>query len=452
MAAEAEIDCRHDYVLPEDMPMGPSSIPSACRRRYKNSTVPLHEPPPFPVQSPAPDADKTHLMRSLRALVWAFYERLSLTPLWIFARVVNPRPTAFSWPAVRTLLVIKLDEIGDFVLATPFLRELRRNAQQATVVLVVKPAVRNLAETCPYVSQLLVYDWQIASRHAFLSIWVRQWRVFRFAWTHLRRSHFEVALIPRLDADTYDATPMAIYAGAKAVVAYSESSTRPKGLVNRGFDQLVTHVVLPTETKRHEADAGLALIERFGGMVHSASLELWLTIDDLAFARANLRAGRAYVAFATGAAKPERCWPVERFMQLGAWLQAHHGFTPVLFGTHSDPCVRDMISFLGRTTLRQAAALMSDCTLFVGNDSGLKHIAAAVKTPVVEISAYRTGGDLAHPNSPARFHAWKIPQRVVQPPAGAGECAIEEVSVASVQAAIDELLRELGDRSAPNRS
>lgn len=331
----------------------------------------------------------------------------------------------------------------------PHFCELRRNAPQANIVLVVKPRVYNLAEACPYVNRVLVFDWRGENGIPLLSLWLRQWRAFRFASRRLRRSHFAVALIPRWDADTYDATSLAVFSGAEAVVAYSEACTDRKRLVNRGFDRLVTHVILPSGVIRHEVEAGLAMLEQCGGTSDSDKLEIWLAADDRAFARANLREGLAYVAVAVGAATPDRRWPAERFAQLAAWLQTRHGLTPILIGSSSDAAWPGVASFLGRTTLRQAAALIGRCVLFVGNDSGPKHIAAAMKTPVVEINPLRAGSNPSQPNSTGRFGAWQVPHRVVQPRSGSGECAIEEVPLAAVQSAIDELLKELGHRSGP---
>ena len=58
---------------------------------------------------------------------------------------------------VDSILVIRLDEIGDMVMMSPLLRELRRNYPSAHITLVVKPAVYNLVELCPYVDETLTF-------------------------------------------------------------------------------------------------------------------------------------------------------------------------------------------------------------------------------------------------------------------------------------------------------
>ena len=74
-----------------------------------------------------------------------------------------------------------------------------------------------------------------------------------------------------------------------------------------------------------------------------------------------------------------------------------------------------IINTVGQTTLRQTAALLKHCSLFIGNDSGPMHIAAAMKTSVIEISCHPRSGDTCHPNSPTRFSPWGTESIVLQP-------------------------------------
>jgi ADP-heptose:LPS heptosyltransferase len=124
-------------------------------------------------------------------------------------------------------------------------------------------------------------------------------------------------------------------------------------------------------------------------------------------------------------------------------LRDRYGIVSVALGSTQDRVIEGTVDLVGKTTLRQAAAVLEHCTLFIGNDSGLKHLAAAAGIPVVEISGFRKGGDPNHPNSPSRFHAWGVPHRVAQPLPGPGMFAIEEVTVDTVQRMCAALLAEV---------
>ena len=97
------------------------------------------------------------------------------------------------------------------------------------------------------------------------------------------------------------------------------------------------------------------------------------------------------------------------------------------------------IDLRGRTTLREVAATMARCRLFVGNDTGLKHLAAAVGLPVVEISGFSRQGDPNHGHSPARFGPWHTPYRILQPALPAGRLATDLIPLSAVQTAVDAL-------------
>ena len=60
--------------------------------------------------------------------------------------------------SVENILIVRLDEFGDIILVSGFLREVRANFPRAHITLVVKPAARPLVELCPYVNEVLTSD------------------------------------------------------------------------------------------------------------------------------------------------------------------------------------------------------------------------------------------------------------------------------------------------------
>lgn len=90
------------------------------------------------------------------------------------------------------------------------------------------------------------------------------------------------------------------------------------------------------------------------------------------------------VAIDTWATTPGRRWPGERFVELTEKLQAK-GWRVVEVGRHGGPRIPAWKTFHNALTVRQTAAVIRRCALYVGNDSGLFHLAAAVGTPQVGI-------------------------------------------------------------------
>lgn len=101
------------------------------------------------------------------------------------------------------------------------------------------------------------------------------------------------------------------------------------------------------------------------------------------------------VAVGPGSKWPSKVWPEERYLELGARLIERWGVFPIIFGGPED---RELGARLiagwgkganaaGELNVRQAAAAMARCVLYVGNDTGTMHLAAAAGAPCVAIFA-----------------------------------------------------------------
>ncbi|MCX5909036.1 MAG: glycosyltransferase family 9 protein, partial [Deltaproteobacteria bacterium] len=269
--------------------------------------------------------------------------------------------------------------------------------------------------------------------------------------------------------DVCRASFLAYFSGAPWRVGYSEQVNLSKQSANPGWDCLYTHLLHETSVK-HEVEVNLDIIRFLGGKVQKDRLEMWFNPEDETFADQLLAShrypsGAPLIAFGLGAGDSKRIWPLSKFIQLGAWLNKAYGAYILALGGKSDESLGwqlykylpDAVANLsGRTTLRQAGALLKRCTLFVGNDSGPMHLAAAAGVPVVEISCHPIHGLTNHPNSPQRFGPWGVPHTVLQPRTSPKSCAqacvaekphcILNVPVGAVQDAIRMHLAPQGTR------
>lgn len=311
----------------------------------------------------------------------------------------------------QRLLVIRDDEIGDLVLLTPFLRELRRNVPKAWITLVVKTGTRNLVELCPYVDEILAYD----NRAVGPAGSAKQFRyAFGFAGKHLWKRRFDTAIVLRWDSDQSYATFLAYFSGAAQRIGYTELVSSTKRAANRGCDLLLTQKV--STSSHHESQRNLDILRAAGGSVQNAALEVWLSRADRNYADTVLlknSVGEGKIAaFGVGASADRKIWPVENFIRLGRFLLEDGYSHLVVVGDKNDQrlgqCLQSelgprVINVAGETTLRQAAAILERCSLFIGNDSGPMHLAAAVNVPVIEITGYSQQGASTNQYSPARF-------------------------------------------------
>ena len=371
-------------------------------------------------------------------LFWPASPQVSLFFGEPFFRLLGMRQKEqkFELSQVKKVLVVRLDEIGDVVMTTPFLRELRRNIPDAWITLVVKPQVYNLVALCPHVNEVLVYDWRVSR---YLGPLQRHWRALRLAKRYLWSSHFQLAIVPRWDVDNYHGTFIVYLSGAPWRVGYSENVNAQKARLNRGFDRLLTNVLQTGRNPKHEVERSLDIIHFLGGQVDDKHLEVWPGKEDEIYATQVLgdqggEPGDLLIALAPGAGSAKRMWPIVRFAELGAWLRNVYRARLLVVGGPGEEQLGEelkrmlggcVVNVVGRTTLRQTAALLKSCQLFVGNDAGPMHIAAAVGIATIGLSCHPESGSPWSVNSPLRFRPWGKGHIVIQPKEPASPCTDE---------------------------
>ena len=303
------------------------------------------------------------------------------------------------------------------------LRELRQLYQVARITLVVTADTHSLVEHCPYVDEVLT---AAPSAGKFTSVLGELWSTITFCRRQLSSRTWEMAVVPRWDADRYCATLMCCYTRAPRRIAFSERCSPLKRQVNRGFDMLYTEV-LPPGRARHEVERNLDIIRHLGGRVERSDIELWLTPADREDAERRrtdfgLSSSDQVIAFGVGASHGRKRWPPRFFGELISLLSGLH-FTPaIICGPAELPIAREIQDWTGaklllldRPSLRQTAAFLSRCELFVGNDSGPIHIAAACGVPVVGIWCHSVEGDSRDEHSPDRFGPFTDQRTIVRP-------------------------------------
>jgi ADP-heptose:LPS heptosyltransferase len=166
---------------------------------------------------------------------------------------------------------------------------------------------------------------------------------------------------------------------------------------------------------------------------HMASAMFWLGVPVQEIPRAKLVAGAApndfgaYAVLHPFALFPEKVWPAERFLEVARHLRRDRGLEPVFLGGPAD----DLSAFREFRAMRNAPladvkSLLAGASLFLGNDSGPAHVAAAFGVPVVVLFG---------PSDPVTWAPWRTDARVLTSPGD-----ISRIQISDVVAATDALL------------
>jgi ADP-heptose:LPS heptosyltransferase len=267
---------------------------------------------------------------------------------------------------VRKILLVTLSNIGDAVMTTPVMEALHARYPQALLDIVTDPRSDELFIHCPYRGTLIRRDKQLG------------WRGTLSLLRRLRSARYDLVVDLRTDG-----------------LAWLLRSRRR--LTRWGRERAAAHAV-----ERH-----LGVIARREQITDIPPLRLWLSGAEQAFAQQTLAGlpGPRRLALGPGARWAPKRWPAPHFRELVARLREAFDAL-VLFGDHRDAeCCRAIaadpglpcLNLAGGTTLLQSAALLAHMQLFVGNDSGLGHLAAAAGIPTLTLFG---------PGDPARYRPW----------------------------------------------
>jgi heptosyltransferase-2 len=287
--------------------------------------------------------------------------------------------------APRRILVRATNWVGDAVMSLPALEELARLCPQADVAVLAKPVVAPVYAAAPSRPGLVICHPAVHGGLAGRLALAGSLRPRGFDWAVLFQNAFGAALVAWL-------------ARVPVRLGYAADARRP----------LLTHPVArrPAVRRVHETSYYLHLLHAAGlagSPPPAGGVRPRLDLPARESAQAGeLLAGRGLegarlLGLAPGAAYgPAKCWPAERFASAAAELVDRHGLEAVLLlgGPDEAPACaaveaglagRPVHNLAGETSLGQALALLDRVGLFITNDSGLMHAAAALGTPTVAV-------------------------------------------------------------------
>lgn len=347
-------------------------------------------------------------------------------------------PARWDWESVRSVLVVRLRSIGDAVLATPSLYALKRFLPRARIDILLEDWVAPVLEGSPYVDNIVTLKRGNSSSRARVA-------------QQLRRTRYDVAY--NLHGGT-TATLLMRASGAKHRVGYS--AYRYSWLHNH---LAPSSSLLWGRDKTHSVEQQLALVGWTGVPVTDRP-PTQLEVTEQAAATIAARLGAAgldetkpLAIIHPAAAFATKQWATEKFARVAEDLSAR-GLSIVVITAPTETLIAEelkrdsavpVIAFTD-LSLPEVTALAARARLFVGNDSGMAHIAAAVGLPAIVIFG---SSNTAHWSPWAKAPAEVVLEEMECQPCHGYFCAkfaqpecILRVPIERVTAAIERVLRE----------
>lgn len=315
---------------------------------------------------------------------------------------------SWDWMDAKSILCIRLDNMGDVLMTTPALRALKQTGQGRRLTLLASGSGALVAPFISEVDATIVYD----------AAWVKNSATGRRQDTSMIRTLENLAFDAAVIFTVYSqsALPAALMchlAGIPAVLAYSRENPY----------RLLSHRLRETEPEsgvRHEVQRHLDLVASVGAACADTRLSFsTLRSDrDAMVSLLGTQSGRdislrSAIVVHCGATAPSRRYDPELFAQALSLLEVDDA---VLIFTGSD-AERElvqkvmgacrpglsMVNLAGRLSLGEFACLIEEAALLISNNTGPVHIAAALQTPVLDLYA------LTNP----QHTPWQVPSRVL---------------------------------------
>ena len=280
------------------------------------------------------------------------------------------------------ILLFKLGAIGDTLMTTPLVRQLRKNFPNAVIDYYIGRSSYGVLEGNQYLNNVIKFD-----ENVFIRKQIKEW----------------LKLINKIRRKHYDAVFVLDKHWVFNITAFLALIKKRIGFDRLGEGKFLTYKI-PYFGRKHEIFYYLDLLKGLGLEPDYADfkMDVFLSKEDELFAdkfwEENNLNNKKVIAICPGGANnfavgndDLRRWDVKNFIELIKKLKEKN-FEIILVGGKNDAVFekeifKDVVcvSAIGKTTLKQSAALLKKCSAVVCNDSGPMHLAASVNDKIISL-------------------------------------------------------------------
>jgi len=271
--------------------------------------------------------------------------------------------------------------VGDAVMTLPALEAVRENFPSASITVLARPWVAPVFENHPAVNNILIYN-----RHTGIKKNISE---FFHLTGIIRKNRYDLAI---LFQNAFEAALLTYLGRVKYRLGFDSDG--------RGF--LLTHKIKRSSEifEVHQVEYYLSILKAAGLKAESRNPVIHLSQKDIAGAAKLLESeginkGDFILGISPGAIFGNaKRWPFERFAKISDWASERWGAKVIVLGSKKEKDIGIKMAgimknraadFCGTTSLGEAMGLISKCSFFVTNDSGLMHVSAALGVPTLAI-------------------------------------------------------------------
>jgi lipopolysaccharide heptosyltransferase I len=287
---------------------------------------------------------------------------------------------------IRSLLLVKLTSLGDVIHALPTAISLKESFPFLKIHWVVEDRCAPILENQPFLDSVIIYPRRELQSLLSKGRMGPALKLLRDLRRKLR------ALKTDLSIDLQGLAKSALMVWL---------ARAPERLGCFGLKEIsyLLSKSLPEGKDLHAVERNLKVAEFLGADIENPNFLIGLREEEKRQADEFLRhlgvgPGTGLIGLQAGASLAQKCWPIEKITALAERISGLPDIRPVLFGDQADrerlgPYGPQMssrvINTLGELSLRQLAAMIDRCRMFIGADTGPLHLAVALGLPVIAL-------------------------------------------------------------------
>ncbi|MBR9977656.1 MAG: glycosyltransferase family 9 protein [Bacteroidetes bacterium] len=321
--------------------------------------------------------------------------------LFIHSRKVTTIPR----DSVHNILVVRQhNQLGDMLCAVPLLRALRGTFPDAHIALLARPLNSEILRGAPFLDEIIIYD-----KSKFLRSPLQVWRFGRA----LKQRRFDLSLTPSTVSMSVTSDILTYLSGARRRIGPASLNGRKNHTAY--FYNAKTDLDWRCDPPRHQTQRNLDIASIL--VPEAVTLELEIGLSEEEVLRAGQVLTRAHpgddlvVGFHPGAAKIPNRWDALRFAEIANRCAEIFGaFIVITAGSDDDEPLHEMTLNMPNSCLimhnepiRQVAAVIRHCDVYLTNDTGMMHVAAGVGTPTLSLFGPTDPLQWAPPGNAHRF-------------------------------------------------
>ena len=299
------------------------------------------------------------------------------------------------------ILVTQMNGCGDLILVSGALRELRNNYPNSNITLICLNVWENMLTNCPYINKLI----PCYSRDDNLNVALAT--NIEFCFRNLWDTQYDMAINFHWGQVSILSSLLCWLSGAKERIGFAidiekrffENNILPNKYfaANDNFNDILTKALINPPEIIKEVNKKYWLLEQIGCTIKNKDLEVWLDKDNIQIANNLLNTSNKKIIIGLGGSYMYKKYPVRKLFNVIQYIDKINkkdnififtgGLDEVNDATYlATKCNKYNIKYLNlvnQYNMNIISAIISKSNIYIGNDTGTAHIAAAFKIPTI---------------------------------------------------------------------